>query len=313
MPKDAQDIIKVPAPWQCTAQVYSLVFFSKTDSESVKDMSAVAYSPLELSSYFASPEAGRLTGGLGGLMILRYTDSPVGPYDELLVIPGSYVYPVEEQGKLVERENMRISRIYVSQKHTLFNGRHSECNVVSAASHLSPPPSLKLDLARRLTLRADWNIPKHLAHFVWEDLPNGATQVKVFPRDTDGGEAAAEPTPLFKASFKTIPFIPSFPMSTSWAKYVGLDLSLVQPPVPQGVSEEIVGTNQWCKSIITQYSSRMHLGWFNISQRDEHGDSGALFENFWPGLGQWQLGVKMDNAAIEVPEGEYWHSPTRTP
>lgn len=144
MPSDAQDLKRAPAPWQCTAQVYSLLFYSGVDGESIKDLSAVAYSPLERASYFASPEAGRLAGGLGGLMILRYTASPVGPYDELLIIPGSYVYHVQQQGGLSERRNMRISRIYVSQKHTLFNGRYSEYRLRSS-SQVTHSPQVDLN------------------------------------------------------------------------------------------------------------------------------------------------------------------------
>lgn len=157
-------------------------------------------------------------------------------------------------------------------------------------------------------IHIDWNIPKHLARFDWQDLPNGGIQVKVFPHDTagDNAEAAPSPTPLFQASFKTLPLVPSFPFSTGWAKYVGLDLNFVQPPVPQGVPSEVVGTEEWCKCIITQSSSQTHVGWFDISQRDVDGKLTALFDNFWPGLGRWHLGVRMDNATIDVPEGEFW-------
>lgn len=135
-------------------------------------------------------------------------------------------------------------------------------------------------------------------------------KVHVFPHDTDldGTEAEAASTPFFKAAFKTLPPVPAFPLSTSWAKYLGLDLNLVQPPVPQGTSKEVVGTKRWCKVRIPQSSSSSHVGWFDISQKDDNGGTDGLFENFLPGLGRWQLGVRMDDATLMVPEGLRWES-----
>ncbi|KUI66632.1 hypothetical protein VM1G_02306 [Cytospora mali] len=212
-------------------------------------------------------------------MIVRYSDTPVGPYDELVIIPGAYTYPVQnEKGKWVEKENPRVTRIYVSQKHTLYNGRYN------------------------------WNIPKHLARFEWIDLPNGAKRVKVFPSD-ESSEASGTPIPLLQASFKAIPFVPAFPLSTTWFEKLGVETAIVQPPLPQGVSKEAVGTEQWCRCPLTQYSPKTHLGWFDLRQRDEQGKLTGLFENFWPGMGRWQLGVRMDHAELVIPEGQHWHSP----
>lgn len=124
----AEAIIKAPAPWVCKGQVYSFFFYTRPGDlpKVAGDVSALAYAPLERESFFASAEAGRFCGGLGGFMIVRYTDTPAGTYDELIIIPGAYSYQVEEKGKLVEKKNPRITRIYVSQKHTQFNGRKSD-------------------------------------------------------------------------------------------------------------------------------------------------------------------------------------------
>lgn len=126
-PSDDPRIEKAPAPWTCTGQVYSIFFYNRPGNRKfAEDLSAIAFSPLERDAYFASAEAGRFCGGLGGFMVIRYTDTPVGTYDELLIIPGAYYYRVEEKGKVVEKKNPRITRIYVSQRDTLMNGRHSE-------------------------------------------------------------------------------------------------------------------------------------------------------------------------------------------
>ncbi len=73
--------------------------------------------------------SGRPVGGLYSIQILRYLDSPVGSYDELLVSPGAFAYPFEAEGggkKRKERRNLRITRIYVSSKEACYNGRLSK-------------------------------------------------------------------------------------------------------------------------------------------------------------------------------------------
>lgn len=129
---DDADIKKVPAPWKCTADVYAAYFFSSAKSKAAAEIDTIAYSPLEKESPFASPEAGRFAGGVGSFMLVRYTDSPVGTYDELVIIPGAYAYQVQDKkGKWVEKKSPRITRIYVSQKHTMYNGRHSKARLSS--------------------------------------------------------------------------------------------------------------------------------------------------------------------------------------
>lgn len=64
------------------------------------------------------------------VQVIRYTDTPVGPYDELLIVPGTFGYHtggVEGSGEAIKEEkHMRVTRIYVSQKQTCWNGRNSE-------------------------------------------------------------------------------------------------------------------------------------------------------------------------------------------
>lgn len=124
MAASREEILKVPAPWQCKAQVYSVFFLSNPDHGSTGDTSAMMYSPLEAESEFA--RSGSLRKGLAGLMVIRYSDTPVGPYDELLIIPGPFSYSVKENGVPREKKNSRITRIYVSHKHTTYNGRYSK-------------------------------------------------------------------------------------------------------------------------------------------------------------------------------------------
>lgn len=64
------------------------------------------------------------------VQVIRYTETPVGPYDELLIVPGSFGYHTRAgNGEAIKEEkNLRLTRIYVSQKQTCWNGRKSESN-----------------------------------------------------------------------------------------------------------------------------------------------------------------------------------------
>lgn len=79
------------------------------------------YSPLERSD--SRTTAGVYIGVVGALQIIRYSDTPVGPYDEFVLIPGEFTYSGPDG--LLE-SNLRVSRMYVSQKYTCYNGRASK-------------------------------------------------------------------------------------------------------------------------------------------------------------------------------------------
>lgn len=108
-----------PAPWTLKGTVYSITFVPLST-----DLPTKAFPPLE--RRYNSAIEGEYIGILGQIQIIRYTDSPVGPYDELLIVPGFFKYNyTDPNGKTEERKNVRVSRIYVSQKYTCWNGRTS--------------------------------------------------------------------------------------------------------------------------------------------------------------------------------------------
>lgn len=125
----APDIKPVPPPWTLRGTVYTFPFWTNMSQIAQANEAGITYSPLEANSEFAnSAEAGAAhLGGLSMVQIIRYSESPVGPYDELILIPGSHQYVVEENGKRVTKRHLRITRIYVSQKYTCWNGRKSGC------------------------------------------------------------------------------------------------------------------------------------------------------------------------------------------
>jgi len=295
-------IVPVPAPWLLKGDVYIATFYNKAGN-----LPEHSYSPLERDSAYADPaSSGAHLGGLSQVQIIRYTQSPVGPYDELIVCPGFFSYQVDDPnhpgGRRITKKNVRISRIYVSQKYTCWNGR------------------------------TNWNIPKHLARFTFvTDPATGATTVEVFPHDTTsssanpslqsvGAEAEPSSVPFFRATFQPQRYVPSFPLSLSWISAVGLDIGLVQPPLPENANAsqgELPGTQRWCKIEPNQRTKNASLGWIDMRQSRGEGEkattttSGQIAgcENFWPGMGRWQLAIKMEDADIDFGHGTYWDAP----
>ncbi|TFY73421.1 hypothetical protein EWM64_g10591, partial [Hericium alpestre] len=91
-----------------------------------------AVHPSALASLSTPGASEQYRGGLPQIMIVRYKDSPVGPYDELIYIAGKFICPHEPNSTA-----LRIGSMYVSANASVWNGRRN------------------------------WNIPKHLARFEW--------------------------------------------------------------------------------------------------------------------------------------------------
>lgn len=141
-------IVPVAAPWKLKGTVYVLSFWNnKTFPVEGKGKTqevgppTIAYSPLEAKSSFADPAAsGEYLGGLSQVQIIRYTESPVGPYDELIICPGFFAYQKDDdKGNKKTIKNARITRIYVSQKYTCWNGRNSEFTFINMCGYPKCP------------------------------------------------------------------------------------------------------------------------------------------------------------------------------
>jgi hypothetical protein len=137
----------------------------------------------------------------------------------------------------------------------------------------------------------------------------------VYPYDTSGdaSESRASEVPFFQTTFKTVPLMPSIPMSTGLYRALGIDTTLVMPPLPQGQPEEIVGTDRWASSSPSMFTWKSHIGWFDMRQGGEDGAQVGEHENFWPGMKRWVLGVRMDDVAFTFSEGVYWAPPGEEP
>lgn len=104
------------APWQLTGEAFMFMYRLPRNNAT-----AVSHWPLEFQKSFK--------GGWAFLMLVNYKDSPVGPYKELLFIPGKAETPVGVC--------QSISRIFVDSAASVAGGR------------------------------GNWGIPKYLADFDW--------------------------------------------------------------------------------------------------------------------------------------------------
>lgn len=116
-----------PAPWKLQGEGFLFPLFSKK-----------AYN-LE-SSFMDEEDRKSYGGGLGALLFVNYSSSDVGPYHEVLYIPGNF----EWNGKKFKR----ITRIFVSSRESVEAGRRN------------------------------WAIPKEQADFVWT-RQNSVTKIEV--------------------------------------------------------------------------------------------------------------------------------------
>lgn len=107
--------LPVPAPWTLQGEGIVLLFHFK------KNWVAQA---ANLPAYLQ----GKFKGGFGYVMLVDYQESPVGPYRELLFIPG----------KFGEEKLQSITTIFVDSEASTANGR------------------------------ANWAIPKQTAEFHWQ-------------------------------------------------------------------------------------------------------------------------------------------------
>ncbi|MCS5491364.1 acetoacetate decarboxylase family protein [Algoriphagus limi] len=125
-PLSKDSVQKSPAPWDLKGEGVILVY--KFSKKWIKEKG-------QLPEYLK----GKFSGGLGYLMLVNYTQSPVGAYRELLFIPGKF--------KLKGKQS--ITRIFVDSEQSTQNGR------------------------------ANWGIPKETMDFDWvEDDGEIKIQVK---------------------------------------------------------------------------------------------------------------------------------------
>lgn len=232
----------------------------------------------------------------------RHSLTPsTGPYDELLLIPGNFAVPQPSQGPpKLPKKALRISRIYVSQRTTTYNGR------------------------------LNWNIPKHLARFSFSAPPTLKGQspplsldVKVFPPGSEDGDGVG---PFFACTLKPWRWVPSMPVNSKW---IPMSMMHVQPPIPEppgqraavedviqspeidaydigakGEKALCVGTDRWTAFDIGLSIPRARGCWVTMGETGT--EEGVSARYFPQGLRPWGVGGWMEEAMLEIEKPLEW-------
>jgi hypothetical protein len=117
-----------PAPWNLTGNAYITVYKFSKDF-------------VEKHGFLADYQQDRFLGYVGTVMLVDYKTSAVGPYKELLFIPGMFTFDWKKA--------FSISKIYVSSQDSVYNGIEN------------------------------WGIPKEFADFDWQQNADGSEDISV--------------------------------------------------------------------------------------------------------------------------------------
>ena len=152
--------------------------------------------------------------------------------------------------------------------------------------------------------RRNWNIPKHLARFVFSNLSNPPRlRVQVFPPDP------AITIPFFTATFQPFRWAPSFPFSSKVSPYLGLNVTLVQPPLPaseKAGQEEICGTERWARMLPLIECKSARLTWVDVEQPDGESEEEVSVAKWCPKIKPMKVGLSMEGASLDFPVAEWF-------
>jgi hypothetical protein len=117
------DIPLAPAPWVLKTKLYLFATVLKPvhpEDPILQGLPPGSYNPSETihpSALAPVNGAPQWKGGLTSVVIVRYEESPVGPYDELIMTSDGFANPYEKG------TSGRITNIYVSTRDSVWNGR----------------------------------------------------------------------------------------------------------------------------------------------------------------------------------------------
>ncbi|KAH8809521.1 hypothetical protein DL96DRAFT_1717048 [Flagelloscypha sp. PMI_526] len=239
----------VPAPWTLKARSWVFVLSPISKKQAMPSGWSAPYQAQAL-------EKEGPAGSIGYIMIYSYSESPIGSYDELIYAPGNMKNPDGSSG-------VRISRIYVSSKESVYNGR------------------------------TNWNIPKELADFKIEKQPSGNWLIQV--------SRVNDLNPFFKVHTTRIPILSSIRVPTT-TSLLGNMMRLSCPPIPAGDDPVEVATTKWC-TLLPLIRGKARLVRFKAAlnddstQNDKAGD-GISFPDVLP----WSIGAMLEDAIVMFPE-----------
>ena len=280
MASPPEGVAEAAPPWSCRCEMYWIMLstggrpigFNGSASASSADSDPDTrtsprdvYAPLEASLWSELESGlGENVHGPAMLQVNRFSQTPVGAYDEMLVIPGFFSTPQANAGKGKDggkgegKSHMRVTRAYVSGKATCWNGRRG------------------------------FGIPKHLAAFEFlEDKEDGGRlDVAVYPPRSDDDPRKKEGAkPFFSARLQRMRYFPlRVPVGTTLFGWLGYSDRLVHPPLPQGGDDGglLCGTEGKWKSTQLEFKAvnGARLCWVEVGKerKREASEGDALVE-----------------------------------
>jgi hypothetical protein len=243
-PSPPAGVSPVPAPWLLKAKLYlftKLLSPGNREDPVLQGLPPGSYSPSEtVHSSALGPVNGapQWKGGLCYVVLVRYEDSPVGPYDELIAVSDGWANPYEK------RSSGRITNIYVSSLQSVWNGRNNwSMYHLSCLFFCSRPRDV--DVARLS------DIPKHLARFEFVPTESRTSTFKAFLPD--------EEKPFFAASI-TDSYLPGVPVP---AFLLNPFMRIVQPPLVGTDADE--STDDWV-AITPNYRGRWRVAYIQPAE-----------------------------------------------
>ena len=172
-------------------------------------------------------------------------------------------------------------------------------------------------LTRTCSGRKNWGIPKHLARFAFSHppatpgtgSPDQPLKIEVFAPDDQATK------PFFSATLQPLRWAPAMPFTTKIMPYSGLDVHLVQPPLPASRDPDEDGETSsegWLKCLPDLYSPRARGMWVDLHQgggasaTTKPVETTALLGNadldqWWPKTNPWRLGLWLEQATLTFP------------
>ncbi|KAL4954128.1 hypothetical protein BDW69DRAFT_163788 [Aspergillus filifer] len=216
-----------PSPWTLRAKSWTFLYTDPDPSEPLKTppqnpnntpeilqnvLPPGAYHPFEQihpSALTSLPKEKSQFGDgklwLKCVMIVRYEETDVGPYDELIFIPGRATNPNNN------KRDMRITTIYVSTDASVWNGRRN------------------------------WNIPKHRAIFDFKSVP-GTKDIALRVFHPEGSPAPLDSKRPFFTALLRGSSLPKIPLP-ALAPLPITQPPLLPSRWPAGIQDATIGTD----------------------------------------------------------------------
>ncbi|RDX48224.1 hypothetical protein OH76DRAFT_1405139 [Lentinus brumalis] len=221
-PTRPTEVRPTPAPWTVKAEAWWFITSIGHRPEPGETLPISYFPSQETQLYKTSTAQEAFRGGRGSVTLLRYTDTPIGPFDELAISPGEFTNPFEQ-------ECHRITRAYASSIAAVVNGR------------------------------SNWGLPRELAQFTFTpslDHPD-ATEVRVYPA-ISFSPVEFSSDPCFAALIKPVSWLPAIPASLAHFPHV----KLFQPPLegsPHAAYDGLVAAPKWHVLDCEDYRGRAKL------------------------------------------------------